>query len=141
MKNVLEKHAYTWDKTAAHMGISPLVGFATPHTGGRSGEFPNTGFADVKSCAVLSMLGKNVRLDVSGADDKFVTKRAVMLKLFAHNWRGHQPVPRLIPKNMYDFWRFNERKIVRNRWPGMKKLVSMFITMFANPLTLSISNM
>ena len=64
-----------------------------------------------------------------------------MLKLFAHNGRGHQPVPRLIPKNMYDFWHFNERKIVRNRWPGMKILVPMFITMFADPLTLGISNM
>ena len=64
-----------------------------------------------------------------------------MLKLFAHSCRGHQPVPRLIPKNMYDFWHFNERKIVCSRWPGMEELVSMLITMFANPLALGISNM
>ena len=64
-----------------------------------------------------------------------------MLKLFAHNGRGHQPVPRLIPKNMYDFWHFNERKIVCSRWPGMEELVSMLITMFADPLTLCISDM
>ena len=57
---MFEKHAYAWYKTAAQMGISPLVGLAAPHTGGRSGELANTGFAGVKSCAVLSMLGKDV---------------------------------------------------------------------------------